>query len=262
MTIAYDRAGDGPPLVLVHPLGADRHVWDPMTAALAATHDVVALDLPGFGSSPPLTGVTPTPRALATAIAAMLRAHEIERPHVAGISLGGWVALELGLSAVAGRVTAIAPAGLWARPLAPKRSVTHRLARAFKPLIGPIAATRRGRRLLLSGSVAHPDRVPARDAIHLVRAYGRAPAFVAVNDAMRAGTFSALERIPCPVTLVWPDHDRLVRRPEAVPPHVRSVVLSDAGHVPTWDRPGELVRLIVAAGRDAGEPVGAARDEV
>jgi pimeloyl-ACP methyl ester carboxylesterase len=49
MTIAYDRTGDGPPLVLLHPLGADRRVWDPIVGPLAAAHEVIALDLPGFG---------------------------------------------------------------------------------------------------------------------------------------------------------------------------------------------------------------------
>jgi pimeloyl-ACP methyl ester carboxylesterase len=258
MSIAYDRTGEGPPLVLAHPLGADRHVWDPVIGRLRADHDVIAVDLPGFGASPPLTEVTPTPRALADAVAALLRGLGIERPHVVGNSLGGWVALELGLAGVAGRVTAIAPAGLWAAPLVPKPSLAHRLARTLGPLIGPAARTRRGRRALLSGSVAHPDRVPARDAIHLVRAYGRAPGFIAANDAMRAGTFPDLARVSCPVTLIWPEHDRLVKRPSSLPPGVRSVVLPDAGHIPTWDAPTALAALIDAAERDAGQPIRAA----
>jgi pimeloyl-ACP methyl ester carboxylesterase len=249
MTIAYDRAGDGPPLVLLHPLGADRRVWDPVVEALGGGFDVIALDLPGFGQSPPLINVTPAPRALADAVAGLLQGLGIEQPYVAGISLGGWVALELGLAGRAGGVTAIAPAGLWAAPLVPKASLAHRLARALGPLIGPVASTLRGRRRLLSGSIAHPDRVPRRDAIHLIRAYGRAPGFVATNDAMRAGTFAGLDRIPCPVTLVWPEHDRLVERPASLPPNVRSVILADAGHVPTWDAPDELARLIADAER-------------
>jgi pimeloyl-ACP methyl ester carboxylesterase len=261
MTIAYDRAGDGPPLVLLHPLGADRCVWNPVVAALGDEFDVIALDLPGFGQSPPLTDVTPTPRALADVVAALLRELGIERPHVAGISLGGWVALELGLAGAAGGVTAIAPAGLWAAPLVPNASLAHRLARALGSLIGPVASTTRGRRWLLSGSMAHPDRVPRRDAIHLIRAYGRAPAFAATNDAMRAGTFAGLHRIPCPVTLVWPEHDRLVERPASLPPNVGSVVLADAGHVPSWDAPNELARLIADAARDNDRPIASARDD-
>jgi pimeloyl-ACP methyl ester carboxylesterase len=255
MTIAYDRTGEGPPIVLAHPLGADRRVWDPLVGSLSAAHDVIALDLPGFGESPPLTGITPTPRALADAVAGLLRELGIERPHAVGNSLGGWVALELGLAGVAGCVTAIAPAGLWRAPLVPKASLAHRLARGLAPLIGAAAATRRGRAALLSGSVAHPDRVPTADAVHLIRAYARAPGFVAVNDAMRAGTFAALDRVACPVTLIWPEHDGLVERPASLPPQVRSETLADAGHIPTWDAPAELMRLIVAAESGAGQPI-------
>ena len=257
MTIAYDRIGDGPPLVLLHPLGADRRVWDPIAGPLRATHEVIAVDLPGFGQSASLRHTTPTPRALAEAVAALLRELGIERPHVVGNSLGGWVALELALAGGAGRVTAIAPAGLWSAPLVPKPSLAHRLARTLEPLIEPAARTRRGRRLLLSSSVAYPDRVPGRDAARLVHAYARAPGFIAVNDAMRAATFTALDRIRCPVTLVWPEHDRLVERPARLPGNVTSMTLPDAGHVPMWDAPAALVALITAADRGPTQPISA-----
>ena len=254
MTIAYDRTGAGPPLVLLHPLGADRRVWDPIAGPLRASHEVIAVDLPGFGESPQLPHTIPTPRALAEAVAATLGELGIERPHVVGNSLGGWVALELALAGSAGRVTAIAPAGLWSAPLVPKSSLAHRLARVLEPLIEPAVRTRRGRRLLLSGSVAYPDRVPGRDAAHLIHAYARAPGFIAVNDAMRAATFTALDRIRCPVTLVWPEHDRLVDRPELLPGNVANVALPDAGHVPMWDAPAALITLIVDADRAAAQP--------
>jgi pimeloyl-ACP methyl ester carboxylesterase len=258
MTIAYDRTGDGPPLVLLHPLGADRRVWDPITGPLSAAHEVFAVDLPGFGQSPPLQHATPTPRALAEAVAALLLDLEVQQPHVVGNSLGGWVALELALAGGAKRVSAIAPAGLWSAPLVPKPSLAHRLARVLRPLIEPAARTRRGRRLLLSGSVAYPELVPGGDAAHLVGAYARAPGFVAVNDAMRAATFTALEQIRCPVTLIWPEHDRLVQRPAVLPDNVTNVALPDAGHVPMWDAPAALVALITAAEHAPAQPISAA----
>ncbi len=258
MTIAYDRAGNGPPLVLLHPLGADRRVWDPIVGSLRTAHEVIALDFPGFGESPPLRHTTPTPRALAEAVTARLRELGIERPHVVGNSLGGWVALELALAGDAARVTAIAPAGLWSAPLVPKPSLAHRLARLLEPLLEPAARSRWGRQRLLSGSVAYPDRIPGRDAAHLVRAYARAPGFIAVNDAMRAATFATLDQIRCPVTLVWPEHDRLVQRPARLPSNVTSVTLTDAGHVPMWDAPTALVRLITSADRGPTQPISAA----
>ena len=50
----FDRAGSGEPLVLLHPLGADRGVWEPVTGLLTEQHDVIAMDMPGFGRSPEL----------------------------------------------------------------------------------------------------------------------------------------------------------------------------------------------------------------
>jgi pimeloyl-ACP methyl ester carboxylesterase len=62
---------------------------------------------------------------------------------------------------------------------------------------------------------------------------------------MRAGTFTALDRIDVPVTLAWPDHDRLVARPRHLPAAVRSVVLHGCGHLPTWDDPDQVARLLL-----------------
>lgn len=247
MALAYDRTGSGPALVLLHPLGADRRMWSPLVPLLRGEREVITVDLPGFGQSPPLRDREPHPRALAAAVAEQLAALGVERPHVAGNSLGGWAALELGLAALVRSVTAIAPAGLWAEPLVPKAAIAHRAARAVLPLIGPLAATGVGRSLLLRGSVAHPRRVPREEAAHLVRAYALAPGFTAVNDAMRAGRFEGLERIRCPVTLVWPDHDRLVSRPVWVPERISNVALADSGHIPTWDAPEALARLLISA---------------
>lgn len=244
MALAYDRLGQGPALLLLHPLGADRRVWDPVIERLAERREVIALDLPGFGESPPLAQ-TPKPAALAEAVAGELREMGVERPHVAGNSLGGWVALQLALAGHASSVTAIAPAGLWPEPLMPKRAIARRLARAALPLVDAMLVAAAGRRVLLAGSVAVPDRVPPRAAAHLVRAYATAPGFSAANDAMRAGRFEGLEAIEVPVTLVWPEHDRLVGRPRRLPENTRSVVLNGCGHIPMWDDPAAVANVLL-----------------
>jgi pimeloyl-ACP methyl ester carboxylesterase len=246
-TLAHDRTGRGSPLVLLHPLGADRHVWDPLVPLLSPHRDVIALDLSGFGDSPSLAGEMPTPRALARAVAAHLAEIGVTRAHVAGNSLGGWVALELGLTGAAASVTGIAPAGLWPEPLVPKAAIAHRLARRMLPAAMWCVGTRPGRSVLLSSAMAFPRRMPAAAARRLVRAYAMSPDFVRVNDAMRAGRFEGLERIRCPVTLVWPDHDRLIRRPVWVPDRINNVVLSDAGHMPMWDAPDALAAVLLEA---------------
>jgi pimeloyl-ACP methyl ester carboxylesterase len=240
--IAYDRRGAGPVLVLLHPLGADRRVWDPVLDRLAAEREVIAVDLPGFGESPPLEGVTPTPAALASAVAAGLPGGP---HHVAGNSLGGWVALEMAAAGHALSVTAIAPAGLWPQPLAPKPGVARAAARALRPFLPPLVRSAAGRRAALASVVADGATVPPASALRLVRAYADAPGFDAVNHAMRAGRFTRLEHVRVPVTLAWPEHDRLVARPAHLPPTVRSVALPGAGHVPMWDAPDVVSALLL-----------------
>ena len=259
MPLAYDRTGHGAPLVLLHPLGADRRAWDPLLEHLESHREVVAIDLPGFGDSAPLRDQVPTPRAIAAAVADQLSAIGLERAHIAGNSLGGWAALELGLTGAARSVAGIAPAGLWPEPLVPKAGLAHRLSRATLPLSSALMATSVGRSLLLSSAVARPRRIPPAQAIHLVRAYALASDFIAVNNAMRAARFEGLERIRCPVTFVWPDHDRLIRRPVWVPDRINNVVLPDSGHIPMWDAPTALARILVdASGGPAAAAFGAA----
>jgi pimeloyl-ACP methyl ester carboxylesterase len=244
VTLGYDRVGSGAPLVLVHSLGTDRCVWHPVLDRLSVSRDVIAVDLPGFGESAPLVE-DPTPGALAAALSSFVEELGVERPAVAGNSLGGWVALELGLRGLASSVTAIAPAGLWPRALPPKPSIARDLARAATPILATALSTSRGRRLALGATMAHPERVPREDALRLVRAYAAAPGYDTVNAAMRAGRFTGLDRIRVPLTFGWPDRDRLVARPAHLPAAARNVVLHDCGHVPMWDSPEQVASLLL-----------------
>src|SRR5690348_6204428 len=68
--LVFTRVGTGPPLVLLHALGLSRRTWDPVIPGLARQFGVIAVDLPGFGESPPLPAHTePQPAALAAAVA-------------------------------------------------------------------------------------------------------------------------------------------------------------------------------------------------
>jgi pimeloyl-ACP methyl ester carboxylesterase len=247
--LAFDRRGAGEPLVLIHALGADRHVWRPVVDQLAAERDVIAIDLPGFGESPTLpNGDAPTARKLAQVVAGFVRELGVERPHVAGNSLGGWVALELALAREARTVAAIAPAGLWPRALGARASSPGRsIAQALAPALPVLLASDRARALALAATVAHPERVPRQEAVRLVRAYADAPGYAAANDAMRAGRFAELDRVEVPVTLAWPDSDRLVGRPPRLPAAVRNVVLRGCGHMPMWDDPAQVARVLLRA---------------
>jgi pimeloyl-ACP methyl ester carboxylesterase len=250
------RRGRGEPLVLVHPLGAELVVWEPVFDALAAERDVIALDMPGFGSSPPLEGEDElTPAVLARAVASFLDELGVERAHLAGNSLGAWVALELALLGRGLSVAGLGTAGLWSRPLDPRRDARRRVGRLLLPLVPALARTGRGRKLLVGRHVARPERVPPTAAARLARAYLTAPSYAAASTSMRAGTFSGLEQLDVPVTLAWGELDRVVSRPKRpLPRGVRTISLSGCGHVPTWDDPQQVSRVLLEASAPAAAP--------
>jgi pimeloyl-ACP methyl ester carboxylesterase len=244
------RRGSGEPLILIHPLGAELVVWEPVLERLAAERDVIAVDMPGFGGSPPLNGgAQPTPEALAAALGRFMDALGIERAHVAGNSLGGWVALELAKRGRALSAAGLCSAGFWERPLGPRGGPDVRgFGRALLPVIPAFTHSAAGRRALLASSVGHPERVPPEAAARLVRSYVTAPGFEAANAAMRADVFHGVDEIDVPVTLAWGELDRLVRRPREKPEHWRSLILRDCGHIPTWDDPAQVSRALLQAG--------------
>src|SRR3954470_7780531 len=124
------------PLLLLHGLGGSKGIWAPVLGLLEAEREPIAVDLPGFGTEPPLAAqVEPSAANLAAAVHERCRELGIERPHVAGNSLGGWVALEMGRAGWASSVTAISPAGLWRAAIGERRVNTQLLARRLRPLV-------------------------------------------------------------------------------------------------------------------------------
>src|SRR6516162_11880095 len=112
MNLNYHRAGSGPPLVLIHGIGSRWQVWDPVLPLLEAHREVIALDLPGFGDSPmPAPGTPPGVASLTRLVSEFLDGLGLDRPHVAGNSLGGWVSLELAKQGRVRTATGLSPAG-------------------------------------------------------------------------------------------------------------------------------------------------------
>lgn len=256
LVLAHDRAGSGEPLVLVHPLGADRGAWEPVLPSLAAHHDAIAMDMPGFGESPELPAAIPaTAAAIAATIAATLDTLGIERAHAAGISLGGWVALELAKTGRCLSVTGLCCAGFWRRPLGPRPEIARGTARALLPVLRPLLHFGWGRGLVLRGAVAHPERVPPHAAVRLIRAYVRSRGFDRANAEMRRTLFEGFEEIDVPITLAWADRDRSVYPPRSVPAGVRTAVLTGCGHVPTWDSPEQVAEVVLAGAARAAADV-------
>src|SRR5205807_4889455 len=94
--LAYEATGSGEPILLLHGLGGRRRVWYQVAPILARRHRVIAVDLPGFGESPPFADPdAPVIPAQADAIERLLDELGIGSAHIVGNSLGGWLALEL-----------------------------------------------------------------------------------------------------------------------------------------------------------------------
>ena len=174
-----------------------------------------------------------------------------------GISLGGWVALEFAKSDRCLSVTTLCAAGFWGRPLGVRPEIARGAARALVGFLRPLMRTERGRRLMLRGVTAHPERVPPAAARRLVRAYALSPGFDRANAEMRKTLFAGFEDIHVPITMAWADRDRLVAPPRHLPEGIATAVLHDCGHVPTWDDPDRVAEVILAAtARGAPAPPG------
>jgi pimeloyl-ACP methyl ester carboxylesterase len=252
------RQGQGDPLLLLHSLGGSLIQWSPVLDRLAAEREVIAVDMPGFGESPELPeGVAPRAANLATAVLDFYDALGIEgKPAVAGISLGAWVAIECARQAGATAVVALCPAGFWRRspdPYSPRVARRRRRRRALRPLIRPVMHTARGRRGALGRFIYRPERLSPGEANAIAQAYVTAPAYDEASALMRAGRIEELKSIKAPITLAWAEHDTLVRnRPlpeKALPKGVEQVVLPGCGHVPTWDDPDLVSRVVLAGAR-------------
>jgi pimeloyl-ACP methyl ester carboxylesterase len=241
--------------VLVHGLGGSLVNWEPVLDLLVAQRDVIAVDMPGFGGSDPLPDdVEHSPAAMGLAIVAHLESLGVERPHLAGNSLGAWVALEIAADNHAASVCAISPAGLWREPLGPRSFDARARGRRLRPLVLAALRTRRGRRALMRTTVARPDALSGAEAVRWVSAWLDAPAYEDANLMMRTLTFDRADEVDVPVTIAWGSADRLVRppRPERMPVQTRYLVAEGWGHTPTRDDPEGVARLLLEA---SSEPI-------
>jgi len=237
------------PLLLIHGLGGSGQVWDPVLPLLREEREVVVLDMPGFGSAPPLPdGVAPTAANLAAALQAECEARGIRRPHVAGNSLGAWVGLEMGRTGAAASVTALSPAGLWRAPLGPRERDVRAWAQQARPLVAAALRVPALRRRMLSTFAAHPERIPAAAGRALVLGWVDSDGYDGANREMRTHIFDpAGYPAEVPVTIAWGECDRLVGppKPERRPAGSRFLILPGVGHTPTWDDPELVARTLL-----------------
>jgi pimeloyl-ACP methyl ester carboxylesterase len=262
LSINYHREGEGPPLVLLHGIGHHWQAWEPVIERLVGEFDVIACDSPGFGRSAPLSsGIEPTIPAYADAFEWFFAELGLERPHVAGNSMGGAIALELARGRAVRSVCAFSPAGFWT-PAELRfcqlslRALAQTPAPA-RPALEALARTRRGRIALFSQTFGYPARLPAEEAVATLRDAWASPAFLSALEAFRQHRFERPEQLrSTPVTIAWGRRDRLLPyrlqapRARAALPWATHVTLG-AGHVPFYDDPAAIAEVIRARARSA-----------
>ena len=252
------RGGRGAPLVCLHGFMDTWRTWQLVLPALEQRHDVLAPTLPGHAGGPRIDG-EPTVAAVLGAVERAMDEAGLQTAHVAGNSLGGYVALRLAERGRARSVVALAPAGGWARgdesfreTLAGQRRLQEQ-ARAVAPHADAIARTPEGRRQATQQLVERADHLPPDLVAHLIRGVAACDAAGAMIDtALREGWIIEPERIACPVRVVWGTADRLLPWPSAAEryrrewlQHAEWVELDGVGHAPQLDVPLEAAELIL-----------------
>lgn len=263
--LSLTRSGAGEPLVLLHALGASRRAWAPVLPALAARFDVLAPDLPGFGGSPPLPAdVEPSPDALARTVSDLLTDLGIDRPHVVGNSLGGWIALELaGIRPVAS-LALLSPAGLWRRgtPRYDRVSLrmSRRLARSAPTVLSRIVGHPLGRALVLGQSHGRPRHMTAEQARAVIHDVGTCPGFDATLTATLERHYASHGPLGAPVTVAFGTRDLILlpwqsRHLDELPRDTIVRALPRCGHFPMADDPAAVVAAIIASTARATTPM-------
>jgi pimeloyl-ACP methyl ester carboxylesterase len=249
--------GAGPPLLFVHGLAGRWQNWLENIPRFAATHRVVAVDLPGFGASP-LPREPISIAGYARFLEGVCDALAIDAAAVVGNSMGGQIASELAIASPqrVERLMLVSAAGISAEQVQRDAVMTggRVVAAAMTRSVARHAtlARRPGtRRIALSFVVRHPERLSAPLARELMGGAGK-PGFTPALEAVLTHRISErLPQIACPTYVVWGEDDHVipvrdVRRFERLIPDVRTEVWPDTGHVAMLERPERFNALLEA----------------
>jgi pimeloyl-ACP methyl ester carboxylesterase len=256
MDLNHIRRGAGRPLLLVHGLGGSWRTWTPILDELAAEREVIAIDLPGHGETPPLSGEASVD-TLADAVVSFLDANDLSGVDVVGNSMGARLVLELARRGEVGTTVALDPGGFWEgweryfffATLAP----SIRLVRLLQPVMGHITSSAVGRTLLLLQLSARPWDLSADVTAAEMRTFAESPSF---DELLRRLAFGpgqpGADATAEPVVIGWGRKDRVTLPRQAKRaverfPDARFHWFEDSGHYPLWDAPDETVELILTS---------------
>jgi pimeloyl-ACP methyl ester carboxylesterase len=238
-----------PALVLVHGLGSAGNIWNSLIPKLTPHFSVFAVDLPGHGDASITADEKVDPKSLAHAIVEEVsKSHNISEMHVAGNSLGGWIALEMGAVAPdkVKSITALAPAGLWnqlpmrklppsffdARILAKISQHFMKFAYNLPPLkaIGYKKITHLWRELSFES---------CRDS---VIAMANSKGYMPLWRGLRGRKFESQIPKDVRVSIVFGDYDltlpeEIAQEKDLAPVHSNWIVVDNCAHVIMWNYP-------------------------
>jgi pimeloyl-ACP methyl ester carboxylesterase len=249
------RQGRGEPLLLVHGLGGNAMSWSPVLPALAARHEVIAVDLPGSGDSPPLS-LKNDFHSVADALAMFLKHNGLVGIDAVGSSMGARLVLELARRGMLGAVVALDPGGFacgWQRrAFHLSLSASVRLLRVLRRAVPWISRNALARAVCLAQISAHPTRLSAALVRQELQSYIASPNFDALLKDLAEGPLQAgapAGSIRQPLVIGWGRHDRITLPSQAglaatLFPDARLHWFEDSGHFPHWDQPEDTVRLI------------------
>jgi pimeloyl-ACP methyl ester carboxylesterase len=256
--VNYCELGEGPAILFVHGLGASWQSWLEQMPEFAASHRVVAMDLPGFGySESPSEDISIEYYARWTA--KFMDLLGVESAAVVGNSMGGFVSAELAIKFPPSvqRLVFVSAAIFWqnrrrAQPLVQLAKLSDAVvARALVRATDDIATRRRLRyAALASAGFRYPQYVSDELAHEMVRSARRTDGFLPALEALAGYDLEEeLPKISCPTLIVWGANDQLVsvkdaERLEDLIPDSRREVFKRTGHVAMLERPERFNRLL------------------
>jgi pimeloyl-ACP methyl ester carboxylesterase len=243
------------PLLLLHGLMMSAAAWADVVPLLTGHHDVVAPNATGHRGGPALNGPASI-RALTDHTERLLDARGLGRVHIAGNSMGGWMAIELARRGRALTVCAFSPAGFWTPGAGDEIHATNmvrrvrrrvRMVRTVAPALLCFAPLRR---LAMRDSAEHGDRLTRGQALGAVL---DVVGCRAAEDILKSSeSVAPLDSLPCPITLAWSARDRIlppdvngVTARERIP-QASYILLPDVGHIPMVDAPRLCADTILA----------------
>lgn len=253
------RAGSGEPLLLVHGFSSVPAAWRPIVGDLEDSFDVLAVALAGHAGGPSLPpDATVCMQAMVDSVERDMDAAGFETAHIAGNSLGGWIALELAARGRARSVVALSPAGGWEEGTAEERRLkglfrrNHAIAQRMLPYAPRLLSRPRLRRALLSGAMARADRLTPAEALAMIAGSVECPIYFDLMDAIeRDGPPADFAGVCCPVLLAWGTKDRILpasrysQRMRNLLPAAHWMDLPGLGHMPMGDDP-QLIASVIA----------------